>query len=44
MPARVTRSNHKLGYREVLFNVNDDKFYTDADGDQYTQLPVTAVQ
>ena len=38
MPARLTRNSHRLGYREVIFNSKDGKYYTDAPGDQFEQL------
>ena len=38
MPSRITRSSHRLGYREVIFNQRDKKFYTDAAGDQFELL------
>ena len=38
MPARINRNSHRLGYREVIFNERDKKFYTDAPGDQFEQL------
>jgi len=40
MTARVTRSAAKLGFRGVVYNINDDKFYTDANGDQFDDLTV----
>ena len=38
MPTRLTRNSHRLGYREVIFNRKDGKYYTDAPGDQFEQL------
>ena len=43
MPARVTRTSHKLGYREVVYNVKKQKFYTDKDGDQFEQIAIPGV-
>ena len=40
MPSRVTRSTAKLGYRDVIYNVKENQFYTDAPGDQFAPLPV----
>ena len=43
MPARVTRTGHKLGYREVVYNVKKGKFYTDKDGDAFEQITIPGV-
>ena len=42
MPSRVTRTAHKLGYRDIVYNINADKFYTDAAGDQFDEIDVVA--
>ncbi len=42
MPSRVTRTAHKRGYRDIVYNINQDKFYTDAEGDQFEEISVTA--
>ena len=42
MPSRVTRTAHKLGYRDVVYNVKENQFYTDAAGDQFQALGVEA--
>ena len=42
MPSRVTRTNHRLGYREVIFNVKDNAFYVDKTGDAYERIDVPA--
>ena len=42
MPSRVTRTAHKLGYRDIVYNIKKDKFYTDAPGDQFEEISVTA--
>ena len=40
MPARVNQNTWKLGYRNVIFNEFDKKWYTDALGDQFEALGV----
>lgn len=40
MTSRVTRTAHKLGFREVVYNVKSDKFFTDSAGDQFTEIRV----
>ena len=42
MTARVTRTGAKLGYRGVVYNVKNNKFFADSEGDQYEELPVEA--
>ena len=43
MPARVTRTGHKLGYREVVYNVKNQQFYTDTDGDAFEQVTIPGI-
>ena len=31
-----------LGYREVFYNIKSKKYFTDAAGDEYAELPVVA--
>lgn len=40
---RVTRINHKLGYREVVYNAAKGKFFTDAPGDAFQELDIPGV-
>lgn len=43
MPARITRSSHKLGYRDVIYNIKSKTFYTDQDGDAFEPIEISGV-